>query len=216
MILDWLLRVGLDKKNFSLRSVAEELPVSLGLVQRVFSHLVFVGLLRTEGFGTAKRFALDSPERLFKSWIDHYNMVKKCKMWTYSSGFAKKEEMMSEFLSSDLCGKTALALHSAAEAYGCKNTTLQTLELYMLEPGIRNQLVRVLELQQQERGYDVLLIEPYYKSMLRQGVVTEKGVVVAPSLLTFLDLYHFPLRGPEQAEFMASRLPELKRIYKGR
>jgi hypothetical protein len=29
-----------------------------------------------------------------------------------------------------------------------------------------------------------------------------------------LDLYHFPLRGQEQAEFMAERVHELKRIYK--
>jgi hypothetical protein len=37
---------------------------------------------------------------------------------------------------------------------------------------------------------------------------------ISPPLLTFLDLYHFPLRGQEQAEFMAQRIPELKRIYK--
>jgi len=39
-------------------------------------------------------------------------------------------------------------------------------------------------------------------------------VFVSPPILTFLDLYHFPLRGQEQAEFMAERLGGLKPIYK--
>ncbi len=44
----------------------------------------------------------------------------------------------------------------------------------------------------------------------------QRDINVSPSILTFLDLYNFPLRGQEQAEFMAVRLPELKRIYKKR
>jgi hypothetical protein len=59
-----------------------------------------------------------------------------------------------------------------------------------------------------------LLIEPYYKSLLKNTCDLNLDINVSPSILTFLDLYHFPLRGQEQAEFMAERLPELKRIYK--
>jgi hypothetical protein len=43
---------------------------------------------------------------------------------------------------------------------------------------------------------------------------SDKNIKICPSLLSFLDLYHFPLRGQEQAEFMAERISELKRIYK--
>jgi len=119
-----------------------------------------------------------------------------------------------EDLKSKLSQKVALALHSAAEAHGCKNTNLNTLELYVLDPDIRSELEKALQLEPQERGYEVLLIEPYYKSLLNLGMSTNKNVRTASVLLTFLDLYHFPLRGQEQAEFMAERIPELKRIYK--
>lgn len=78
----------------------------------------------------------------------------------------------------------------------------------------RSTLEDVLQLEPQERGYEVLLIEVYYESLLNLGVNQGKGLKVCPVLLTFLDLYHFPLRGLEQAEFMAERAPELKRIYK--
>ncbi len=59
-----------------------------------------------------------------------------------------------------------------------------------------------------------MLIEPYYKSLLKNTSKQGLDVNASPSILTFLDLYHFPLRGQDQAEFMVERLPELKRIYK--
>ncbi len=214
VVLDWLLRIGIDKKYFSLREVALEGQVSVGLVQKVFGTLVLHGLLETEGVRTAKRFSLKKPKHLLKGWLEHYSVIKKCKMWTYRSSFQNKEEILKILKKSDLQSKTALALHSAAEAHGFKNTNLNTIELYLLEPGIRGKLEEVLDLEPQERGYEVLLIEPYYKSLIQAERGLRKGLNVSPVLLTFLDLYHFPLRGLELAEFMAERIPELKRIYR--
>ena len=61
--------------------------------------------------------------------------------------------------------------------------------------------------------YDVLLITPYYKSVSndrKQGTkllpsaklqASPSHFFYSPSLLTYLDLFHFPLRGREQADF---------------
>lgn len=54
VVLDWLLRVGIERETFSLREVAKDRNVSVGLVQKVFGTLVFNGLLQTEGVRTAK------------------------------------------------------------------------------------------------------------------------------------------------------------------
>ena len=214
LILDWLLKVGIDKEEFSLREVAKDRKVSLGLVQRVFGVLVLNGLLKAEGVRTAKKFSFKKPRLLLKTWLEQYSIAKKCKMRTYRSGFQGKEELLVALKKSKLSQKVALALHSSAEAYGCKNTNLQTLELYLLDLAARSELEKALQLEPQERGYEVLLIEPYYKSLLNLSIGSGKNVRNCSALLTFLDLYHFPLRGQEQAEFMAERIPELKRIYK--
>lgn len=214
LILDWILREGVKSQELSLRSVAKEIGVSLGLVQRVFEILVLKGVLQTEGVRTSKKFSLKSPKLLLESWLEQYSIVKKCKMRTYRSGFQDKTEFLEALKKSNLSKKVALALHSAAEVYGCKNTNLNTLELYLIDPLVRPQLEKKLLLEPQERGYEVLLIEPYYKSLLKNTSGLDLDINVSPSILTFLDLYHFPLRGQEQAEFMAERLPELKRIYK--
>ena len=91
-------------------------------------------------------------------------------MRTYHSGFQGKTELLDALKKSKLSQKVALALHSAAEAHGCKNTNLNTLELYMLDPSVRSKLEDVLQLEPQERGYEVLLIEPYYESLLNLGM----------------------------------------------
>ncbi len=214
LILDWLLREGLKSEELSLRKVANETSVSLGLAQRVFEILVLKGILQTEGIRTSKKFFLKNPKLLLESWLGQYSIVKKCKMRTYHSGFQNKAELLEALRKSNPNQKVALALHSAAEAYGCKNTNLNTLELYLIDPLARPQLEKKLLLEPQERGYEVLLIEPYYKSLIKNAYDSSQDINASPLILTFLDLYHFPLRGQEQAEFMAARLPELKRIYK--
>lgn len=216
VVLDWILRVGIDREQFAMREVVRDRGVSVGLVQKVFEVLVMNGFLQTVGVRTAKRFAIKKPELLLKSWLDHYSIVKKCKMRTYKTGFSNTQEALRELKNSDLENKVALSLHAAAEVHGIKNTNLQTLELYLLDSDVRPQLEEFLQLEPQERGYEILLIEPYYKSLLKYALKDKniEKMAVSPVLLTFLDLYHFPLRGIEQAEFMAERIPELKRIYK--
>lgn len=216
VVLDWLLREGIKCRELSVRNVSKEAGISLGSVQRVFETLVLKGILQVEGIRTAKKFFLKEPKRLLEDWLEHYSIVKKCKMRTYRSGFQDKSELLEAIKKSNLSNKVALALHSAAEAHGYKNTNLNTLELYMLDPLVRSQLEKKLLLEPQERGYEVLLIEPYYKRLLKNASEQNLNINASPAILTFLDLYHFPLRGQEQAEFMAERLPELKHIYKSR
>ncbi|HLB52772.1 MAG TPA: type IV toxin-antitoxin system AbiEi family antitoxin [Chlamydiales bacterium] len=216
LILDWLLREGVSKKSFSLREVAKKAEVSLGLAQRVFSILVLKGFLQAEGIRTAKKFLFNKPKELLESWLEHYSILKKCKIMTYTSALSGKSEWFKALKKFGVDQNVILALHSAAESYGYKNTNLEGLELYILDPLMRKKLEIALQLDPQERGYEVLLIEPYYKMLLNQNRKNGKEIGVCPLLLTFLDLYHFPLRGQEQAEFIAQRAPELKHIYKRR
>ncbi len=214
LVLDWLLRKEKKREHFSLREVAKEAGVSIGLVQRVFGILVQKGFMRTEGVRTAKTFFFNKSKLLLENWLEHYTIAKKCRMKTYHSGFTGRSELLKALSQSKLGPQVVLALHSAAEAHGYKNTNLTTLELYMLDPTIESKLVSALHLEPQERGYEVLLIEPYYKALLKQDMKSYNTIAVCPLLLTFLDLYHFPLRGQEQAEFIAQRASEIKRIYK--
>lgn len=216
IVLDWLLKVGIERESFSLREIAKDRDVSLGLIQRVLGVLIQEGFLETQGIRTGKKFRLKKPAFLIKSWMKHYSIIKKCKLRTYQTGFPSKEKMLKALTKSGLHKHVILALHCAAEAHKCKNTNLNTLELYVMESKLREKIEKTLELEPQEKGYEVLLIEPYYKYLLKHATDFHEEIRVSPTLLTFLDLYHFPLRGQEQAEFMAERILELKRIFRRR
>ncbi len=213
LVIQWLLLKGIGKEEFSLRETAIQCGASIGLVQGVFDTLVLEGNLSTTGLRTNKRFKLKNPNQLLEAWLAHYNITKKCKMWTYRTGLSGRKELLERLKSSPFRNKVSLALHLAAETLGCKNTNLETLELYLLDPVLRPQLEKKLQLEPQERGYEVLLIKPFYKSILAREK-TGKELVCSPPLLTYLDLYHFPLRGREQAEYMEKRVSELNKIYK--
>jgi hypothetical protein len=215
LVLEWLLLEGVSRDEFSLREVSAAKKVSLGLVQRVFQSLVQHGHLATTGIRTAKSFRMKRPERLLRSWLESYSVVKKCRMWTYRSGLGDIEEVRKILAGASFGSEVIFSLHSAAREYKLQNTNLQTIELYLMDAEVRPVLEKKLLLEPQERGYEVLLMKPYYKRMIQTAVQNPgASLSCSPMLLTFLDLYHFPLRGQEQAEFMAERIPKLKRIYK--
>lgn len=204
LVLDWLLRKGGKRETFSLREISGETGVSLGLVQRVLATLIFHGIVETRGVRTAKAFSLKSEAKLLKLWTANYDLLKKSKIWTYSSACSLEE--LEEILStSPLKDKIAYALHSAARAMGFSNTNLKTFELYLLEPRVKKQLEKQLKLEPKEKGYDVLLVEPYYRDLLAQAKGEKEEIKRAGLILTYLDLAHFPLRGPEQAQYLLEK-----------
>ena len=127
LVLDWLLRKGINKKVLSLREASKDSGVSIVLAKRVFSVLVLQGVLQIEGVRTAKKFFFKKPSLLLKGWLEHYSIVKKCKMMTYRSGLQGRAELLESLKNSSLLQKVVLALHSAADAVWCKNTNLTTL-----------------------------------------------------------------------------------------
>lgn len=212
-ILEWLLIKGIEKKMFSLSEVLKEINVSIGLVQKVFKQLVFYGYLKTEGLTTSKRFILSRPKALLVNWTEAYNITKKCKMWGYSSAYRGRKELFDALKKSGLTQQVVAALHSSSDLHKCSNSNLETVELYV--PNMLNKPVieKALQLEPQNRGYDVLLIEPYYKHMVRSCLQPENQLYPTRPILTYLDLFNFPLRGIEQADYLAENLTELKKIF---
>ena len=210
LVLEWLLLNGINRASFSLREVAREKGVSVGLVQKVFEQLVYQGYLKVTGVRTAKKFSLKKPQLLLEDWFAHYDITKKCRMWSYRSGLPDRKRIMQAVKDAKL--PITFALHTAASVLGISNTNLQTVEVYLREPKTREQVEQLLSLEPQERGYEVLIIIPYYKSMLESSMA--QRLPCSSPLLTILDLYHFPLRGQEQAQFMLEHIDPFKHIYK--
>lgn len=189
--------------EFQIRETARQIGLSHSLVQRVISALLDTGIVTYQGIRTAKRYSLANPTKLLNDWLEQYSIVDRCRFFNYSSGYSP-DEIEGRIQNWKLCEKSnvVLALHSAARRHQCSFTNLNTVELYCPTKEIRLALEKLLRLDPIERGYDVLLIEPYYSAIVAKESTTIEQLRVSSPLLTFLDLYHFPLRGKEQAEYM--------------
>lgn len=203
VVLDWMLTIGLKLDHFSIREVARSTGISLGQVQKIVKALVDLGFVDQHGSSTKKIFKLVKPSELLNLWTSSYSLPRKCRWWSYEAGFDHPRDALELIRSKGLDKDVVLALHSAADAHGCNVTNLDRLELYVFDKEIRDQLEDALGLVQKERGYEILLISPYYKTLARRNL--RSGVGATSPLLTYLDLHHFPLRGEEQAEALAGQ-----------
>ncbi len=207
-----LSKILLDQpENLRVNQLAKLSGVSVGLVHKVVSQLLEEGLVVSQGVRTAKKYEVKKPKELLKKWISYYNITEKCKFHTYNIGISKSE-LINKIKKSEFKDDLAFALHSAC--FDNKFTNLETSEFYLLKKDVRKEIVNLLKLEPVDRGYQVLLIEPYYSKMLesQKNIDPKSKILISPPLLTFLDLYHFPLRGHEQAEYLLRKNPDLRKI----
>ncbi len=217
LTLFWLLARRVKPKSgahdeFSVNQVARELELRPHTVHRVVRSLEYDGIIRAVGTGTKKRFYLADPKALLVRWLKNYQIQRKCTLRRYAISDPKAfQSQRDHFL--DAAG--APALHTAARLiFRAGVTNLSTTEAYLLDSSRAESLAKKYGLVAQERGYEVLLIEPYYRGVIErfQKDPKDPAWAAAMGILTFLELYHFPLRGIEQAEAIYRKTPVLKTI----
>lgn len=209
LILFWLLVFHENSKTLgvSINEIARLLDLSLGLVHRVVKQLEYNGIIISKGFRTGKRFYLESPERLLLNWVREYNLIKKTRTKGFSFVHSPKEWNLEDW-------GLVPALHSAAGNFQLKSTNLRTKEFYLLNWDSLAKLTDRLDLKELDRGYEVLFIKPYYSELLLRLAENPQNDFLnkAYTLLTVLDLCHFPVRGVEQAQTLFRKTPYLKSI----
>ncbi len=209
VILFWLLanHIGAKQSGFSINELSRVLNVSVGLVHKVIRQLEYKGIIKSEGLRTSKKFYLKDPSVILTEWVKKYSLLKKTK----SKGY----EILS--FSQDRVEQSGLvpALHTAAfEVFHVKATNLDVQEYYLLNWSRLKQVEKQFNIAELERGHQLMLIKPYYLSLIEK--VHEYGFQSewrdAYLILTVLDLCHFPLRGIEQAEVLFRKNDILRSI----
>lgn len=216
LALFWLLaRRGVKpggNAEFSINELARKVAVMPFTVHRVIQTLEYDGIIQAKGLNTKKRFYLADPKALLIRWLGQYQFQKKNKLWKYGLSDPKKfNTRREEFFEASVVP----ALHTAAQAvFHVGATNLRTTEGYLLDPKAIPSIVDNFGLIEQERGYDVLLIEPYYRGVVARFSRDWNDPIwkQAFAVLNFLDLYTFPIRGREQAEALFRKTPALKSL----
>lgn len=213
LIVFWLLSNHdlAHKEGFSVNELSRTTDTSIGLAHKVIKQLEYDGIISAKGFRTNKKFYLKSPKNLLLAWIKAYNLIKKTK----TKGFAYSQPQKTEDSLALQKNELVPALHTAAaEIFRAKTTNVNTKEYYLLDWDKLPKVTRALHLEELDRGYELLIIKPYYGALLSRVLdpIRKKDWIKSFAILTFLDLYHFPLRGIEQAEALFRKTDFLKSI----
>ncbi len=210
LLLFWLLcnHSVAEKDGFSVNALARDIGLSVGLTHKVIKQLVYNGIVIAKGLRTNKRFYLKLPKKLLTDWILHYSLIKKTKTKGFAAPAAKITEVEIKKLG------LIPALHTAAEYFHIKSTNLRSKEYYVRSWEDLPKAIAHLDLQELDRGYELLLVKPYYSSLIEKIATSKKQSHwdKAYTLLTILDLYYFPIRGGEQAEVIFQKNEFLKSI----
>ena len=109
-----------------------------------------------------------------------------------------------------LAGGYALTLHTGANLI-TNYVNTQAVYCYLRSEHFNEislDLRQALELKELKKGGNVYLIRPYYKNSAFFNIRLIKGYNVVSDLQLYLDLYNFPQRGREHAQFLLKTIKE--------
>jgi hypothetical protein len=190
-------------RTWGVRELAAQAGVSLGTASQVIRALSGMGAIDQKQQGRSACIRLTDAGLLLHPWFSAYS-------WERNTAAAFHAPMgdMSRFLRRlpKLLDETrwALTLHAGA-AQLAPHATWDRVHVYA-DVETPADLLRIGEDHGWEQAADgrVVLMKPYYRTSVWHEMQTLHGLPVVSTLQLALDLWHYPLRGREQAEHLLS------------
>ena len=139
--------------------------------------------------------------RLFAAWTQAYDWVRNPSL-AFNAPIGDAARFLARTAKTWSGPRWALTLHAVASRIA-PIATWDRIHIYVDVPDASG-----LEYAGEEQGWEpaeqgnVVLMKPYYKSSVWHGMEVSGGIPVVSPLQLALDLWHYPLRGREQAEHL--------------
>jgi len=175
-----------------------------------------LSVLRAKGFaggirsGRLAHSVLQNKEELLEEWLKVYKFELNEAHLYYSPRENILNRLKEYFAAKNEPKKYALTLHTGANLITHYVNT-PTVYCYLPTENFKNaslDLRQALDLKELKTGGNFYLIKPYYKNAVFFNTQTIKGYTVVSDLQLYLDLYHFPQRGRDHAEYLLKTLKE--------
>jgi hypothetical protein len=208
-----VIRCALDRlgQPQKVRELSRQLGLSPAWVSQVLRRLVSAGYAAQLGHGTV----LSRPLDLLNDWAESYSFAGRNDVRPFFCEAPTPEQVIHRVASvpAEAVGRYALTLHAGASLVA-PFSKYHEVHIYIDPSGLRGeterQWIEALGLQPVETGGNVYLTWPYYKEGAFYGSRKINGVWVASDIQLYVDLYNYPIRGREQAEYlMRNRLADL-------
>ncbi|MBU9889814.1 MAG: hypothetical protein KTQ49_08115 [Candidatus Omnitrophica bacterium] len=197
-------------REWVVRDFEKDLGLGRGWAAKVLALLREKGHLQGIARGRSAGAVLRDGEELIGEWVRHYDFSMNKTHAYYTPDPDPLPKIKRFFRERSSAAAYALTLHTGANLITHFVRT-PNIYLYLQADDFKEALQdlrRALDLKELKRGGNVYLVEPYYKKAVFFGSQKIKGYPVVSHLQLYLDLYHFPERGREQAEYLLRRLKE--------
>ena len=197
-------------RKWVARDFEEEWGVGRARAATVLAELRakgFVGGIRS---GRLAHSVLQNKEELIEEWLKLYKFEHNESYLYYSAREDVLNRLKSYFVSKKQEQAYALTLHTGANLITHYVNT-PTRYCYLHAKDFKNtslDLRQALDLKELKRGGNFCLIKPYYKTAVFFNTQKIKGYNVVSNLQLYLDLYHFPQRGRDHADYLLKVLKE--------
>ena len=185
--------------DWSIKSLSKKTGASLGYTHRVVERLLDKKILyRDNSF----RLKLEDPKQLLEEWSKNYIYRQNTIYPLYT--FEKNKDLFFKKLlhiSKSNNFKYALTLHSGAHIIA---PYVRFTEIHFYIDSPVETWKEKLDLRPVESGANVYLLKPYDLGVF-QDIQTINELKVVSNIQLYLDLYNYPKRGREQAEFLREK-----------
>jgi len=197
------------EKKWKVRDFEKEFNVGRSRAAQVLAELRKKGYVGGIAAGRRAYSRLTDREGLIKEWLRAYRFELNESHLYYSEADILKK--MKPFLKNKRWqNKYALTLHTGANLISHYVNTPVTY-CYLDSRHFKEMSLEIrqaLELKELKKGGNVCFIKPYYKNSVFVHKQNIKGLSVVSNLQLYLDLYHFPQRGKEHADYLLKVLTE--------
>lgn len=188
----------------SLREVASLADLPLSTTSYSVRALEDLGVVEAERLGRTKRVRLRDPLALIHEWTSAYTW-KSNVMVAFDAPIGDLERFLRRLPEALDGHEWALTLQAGASRVA-PHAVWNSVHLY-LSADDAHDLMRIgksIGWQPSKEGRAVLLA-PYYRESLWKGVRRVGKLPVVSDLQLILDLWHYPVRGREQAELLLEK-----------
>ncbi|MCK9554874.1 type IV toxin-antitoxin system AbiEi family antitoxin [bacterium] len=212
-----------DKANIIIRAmlsqpdkkwVARDFEKGFGVCRahaaKVLSALYAQGFVSGIRSGRLGYSVLQNKEELLEEWLKVYKFELNKTYLYYSAREDILAWLKEYFTAKNSAGKYALALHTGAN-FITHYVNTPIVYCYLPAEDFNNialDLRQALDLKELKKGGNFYLIKPHYKNAAFFNTQVINGYNIVSNLQLYLDLYNFPQRGRDHAEYLLKTLKE--------
>jgi len=198
-------------RDWTLTRLSARAGVSTALASRIVEHLSSASLVRAERTGRTLEIRLDDPWPLFLRWTGSYRWTENVALHVAAPVGEPRRFLarLDALLRGRRAGRRwALTLHAGASLLGT-HATWETVHAYVAcrTEAELAEFARRIGWEPSPQGRLVMLAPKYRRSVWWGLTGRERGDPPAVhTIQLMLDLWHYPVRGREQAEHLARTL----------